>query len=171
MESVKERKKEEWGFEYLKRIINNYAGPTFDSVSRKNFFHKPSVKDGLVWRVTLLPAKLCSIKTGPNSYRRWGASSYHSLIHLFDVYLQLLKVHSASRHVHPAGNLFHFATKQLVFAKVTVVEQNSVQETTIFAWQHGAGKPMTGSQCLQAVFRCLRSPTLLNTAWIVKRQF
>ena len=61
-----------------------------------------------------------------------------------DVYLQVLNVYNAEIHARPAGNRLQIATKQLVFVKVTVVERNSVQETMIFALQHGAGKT-TGS--------------------------
>lgn len=72
---------------------------------------------------------------------------------LLDVFLQVLRVYNAIVHVRPAGSLWHNATKQLAFATVTVVEQNSAKDKTIFAscatWRWRDNKLVMFTSCFR----------------------
>ena len=54
--------------------------------------------------------------------------------------LKTLQPHSAVAPVYLVGNLWHIVTRQRVYVRATAVEQNSVEEKTTYASQHGVGK-------------------------------
>ena len=84
--------------------------------------------------------------------------------------LKTLQPHSAVAPVYLVGNLWHIVTRQRVYVRATAVEQNSVEEKTTYALQHGVGKAKS-CRCSQVVFRFPLFPIPLITKRSVSQRF